>query len=155
MSALVDAGEKTTVDVSASGYDKRTSGNGCSPNGCIPENTRDGSRSSNSRWSCKGDILGEKKSKGCWIKYSFDNPQDIVDIKIAFYKGTEDTRTLKVYNNGNYLKKIKSSGKTNKFQTFSLDTDETEQLKLYLDDYQSNSDVWFSITEVRPGCAST
>ena len=134
------------MKVSASGYDTRPYYPGCSPHGCIPENTRDGSRASNSRWSCKGDILDN--DKGCWIKYSFHEPQDLENIRIAFYEGDENTRKLKVYTNGKYYGKIKSSGKTNGFQTFDLDTDETSELKLYLDNYKSNSDVWLSITEV-------
>ncbi|MEP2260962.1 MAG: hypothetical protein ABJI00_06075 [Paracoccaceae bacterium] len=146
MPALVDAGRRTTVKVSASGYDTRTSDPGCSPKGCIPKNTRDHNLSSTSRWSCKGDILDN--DKGCWIKYSFKEPQDIKEIEIAFYKGDEGTRTLKVYSNGRFHTKIKSSGKTNDFQTFDLDTDETSELKLYLNDYKSNSDVWLSLTEV-------
>ncbi|MEP0661197.1 MAG: hypothetical protein ABJC87_18315 [Roseobacter sp.] len=134
------------MKVSASGYDPRIPPSGCSPDGCIPENTRDHNLSSNSRWSCKGDILDN--DKGCWIKYSFDEPQDLEEIEIAFYKGDEDTRTLKVYLNGKYHGKIKSSGNTDDFQTFDLNTDETSELKLYLNDYKSNSDVWFSLTEV-------
>ena len=148
VAALVDARERTTVDVDASGYDPRTSGSGCSPNGCIPANTRDGSRSSNSRWSCKGDIFDSSDDdEGCWIAYYIDEPQDLVEIQVAFYKGKEDKSTLKVYNNGRYHGKIKSSGSTNGYQTFELDTNETEELKLRLDD---DGDVWISITEVRP-----
>ena len=139
--------------VDAAGYDPRDSYPGCSPDGCIPENTRDKIRSSNSRWSCKGDILDN--DKGCWITYSFDEPQDLVEIRIAFYKGKEDTRTLKVYDNGKYHSKIKSSGNTTGYQTFYLDTDETSELKLYLNDYKLDSDVWLSITEVRQGGSST
>ncbi|CAM9164599.1 unnamed protein product, partial [Laminaria digitata] len=145
--ALVDARERTTVDVDATGYDERTSYPGCSPNGCIPKNTRDRSRSSNSRWSCKGDILDSSDDdEGCCITYYFEEPQDIVEVKLAFYKGKEDTRTLKVYDNGSYHSKIKSSGSTNGYQTFELDTDETEELKFCLND---DDDVWISITEVR------
>ncbi|CAN0476352.1 unnamed protein product, partial [Scytosiphon promiscuus] len=88
--------------------------------GCIPENTRDGSRSSNSRWSCKGDILDDD-DEGCWIEYYFDEPQDIEEVRIAFHRGTENTRTLNVYDNGWYHSQIESSGETNGYQTFDLD----------------------------------
>ena len=144
--ALVDAGKKTTVKVSASGYDTRPYYPGCTPDGCIPENTRDNSLSSNSRWSCQGDILD--KNQGCWIKYTFQEPQDIKQISIAFYRGKENTHKLKVYSNGKYHSKIKANSQTNRYQTFDLETDETFELKIYLDDYNSNSDVWLSITEV-------
>ena len=69
-------------------------------------------------------------------------------MQIAFYHGKDNTRTLKVYSNGKYHSKIKSNGKTTQYQTFDLDTNETSELKLYLNDYKSNSDVWLSITEV-------
>lgn len=39
--ALVDARERTSVDVDANGYDERTASNGCSPDGCVPDYTRD------------------------------------------------------------------------------------------------------------------
>ncbi|MEP5731962.1 MAG: hypothetical protein ABJL67_21585, partial [Sulfitobacter sp.] len=122
------------MKVSASGYDRKMSYPGCSPDRCTPENTRDHNLSSNSRWSCKGDIFDN--DKGCWIKYAFKEPQDLEEIEIAFYKGDEDTRTLKVYLNRKYHGEIKSSGNTDDFQTFDLKTDETSELKLYLNDYK-------------------
>lgn len=149
VSALVDARQRTYVDVESAGHDRRTSGNGCSPYGCVPENTRDKSRANNSRWSCKGDLV-EYPGDGCWIHYYFDEPQDIVEMRIAFYKGTKETRTLNVYDNGNFHSQIESSGETEGYQTFYLDTNETADLNLYLDDYESNPDMWLSIKEVRP-----
>ena len=136
------------MSVAASGYDERTSYPGCTPDGCIPENTRDESRSSNSRWSCKGDILDDD-DEGCWIEYYFDEPQDIVEVRISFfYKGTENSRTLNVYDNGGYHSQVESSGSTHGYQTFYLNTDETAELKLELDDWSSNRGMWISITEV-------
>ena len=147
--ALVDARKRTTVEVFASGYDTRTSGNGCSPDGCMPENTRDNSRDANSRWSCQGDSLDDDDNNGCWLDYYFDEPQDIVRMRIAFHKGDENTRSLDVYEDGNYHSTITSSGSTLGYQNFLLDTDETNRIRLRLDDYSNNGDVWLSITEVR------
>ena len=136
--ALVDAGKRTRVYVDATDYDYRDADDGgCDPNGCVPENTRDGSRAANSRWSCQGD--------GCCITYSFKVPQDIIRVRIAFYKGDQRIRTLDVYENGDYHSSITSGGVTSGFQNFLLNTDETEYIKLCLDD---DGDDWLSITEV-------
>ncbi|CAN0537357.1 unnamed protein product, partial [Scytosiphon promiscuus] len=71
-----------------------------SPDGCTPENTRDTSLDANSRWSCKGDLV--EGNGGCCIDYSFEEPQDIVSLDIAFHRGTDRTRTLDVYENGDF-----------------------------------------------------
>ena len=133
----------------ASGYDTRTSGNGCSPDGCTPENTRDNNLDANSRWSCQGDSLDDDDINGCWLDYYFDEPQDIVRMRIAFHKGNENTRSLDVYEDGHYHSTITSSGSTLGYQNFLLDTDKTNRIRLRLDRYSTNTDVWLSITEVR------
>ena len=127
------------MDVDATDYDDRDAGDGgCDPDGCVPENTRDGSRAANSRWSCEGD--------DCCITYSFEEPQDIVRMRIAFHMGNVRTRTLDVYDNGNHHSEITSSGNTLGYENFYLNTDETEDIKLCLD---GDDDEWLSITEVR------
>ena len=66
-SALLDAHEKTTVEVAANGYDDKTVyGSDCTPSGCIAENTLDQDLSVNSRWSCKVNILDN--DEGCWVE---------------------------------------------------------------------------------------
>lgn len=117
---------------------------------CIPENTLDQSTNAYSRWSCKGDLVED--GGGCWIRYHFEDPTDLVEMRIAFYRGTEGIRTLNVYSNGDYHSTIQSSGNTNGYQSFDLGTDETESILLRLDDYESNPHEWLSITEV---CRST
>ena len=125
----------------ATDYDHRDADDGgCDPDGCVPENTRDRSRAANSRWSCEGD--------DCCITYSFEEPQDIVSMRIAFHLGNERTRTLDVYDNGDHHSEITSSGNTLGYETFYLNTDETEDLKLCLD---GDDDEWLSITEVGRG----
>ena len=146
----MDASERTWVDVNANGYDTRTSGSGCSPSGCVPSNTRDNDIWANSRWSCKGDILDSSdEDDGCCITYTFEEPQDIVRMRIAFHKGDENTRTLDVFDNGDQHSTITSSGSTLGYQSFNLYTDETKDIKLCLDDPRWYTDVWLSITEVR------
>ena len=134
----------------ANGYDERTSGSGCSPSGCVPYNTRDGEPWSNSRWSCKGEILDKSdRDDGCCIWYTFEEPQDIEEVSIAFDRGTERTRCLDVFSNGKKIDTINSSGKTSDFEWFNIYTDETKELRFCLCDPKSNENVWLSITEVR------
>lgn len=96
---LVDAGTKTTVSVSANGYDARpgegSDDNGCMENGCQPGLTRDGiSADVESRWSCSQAIVDGENL--CQIDFTFEDPQDIVDVEVAFWKADERDRTLEV-----------------------------------------------------------
>ena len=68
-------------------------------------------------------------------------------MNIAFYKGTERNRTLQVYDNDIFHSQITSSGSTHGYEKFALDSDETADLTLCLDDSAPNSE-WLSITEV-------
>ncbi|CAN0393847.1 unnamed protein product, partial [Scytosiphon promiscuus] len=121
-----------------------------SPDGCVPDNTRDQDLYRNSRWSCRGSILDSSvEDEGCCITYSFGEPQDIVSMQVAFHKGDERTRTLDVFDNGLHDSTITSSGSTLGYQSFDLSTDETEDIKLCLADPENNTGVWLSITEVR------
>ena len=126
----------------ANAYDERTSGAGCSPDGCVPENTRDEEVWANSRWSCKEDLEDEL----CKITYYFDEPQDIEQLRIAFHKGDENRRWLRVSLNGDTYSTIESSGNTLGYQTFYLNSDETEEL--CLEAVGLDSDEWISIPEV-------
>lgn len=143
---LVEAGERTTVAVTATAFDERTSDPGCSPDGCTAENTRDSSLDANSRWSCRGDLVGG--DGGCCVEYSFEEPQDIVRMDIAFHRGAENVRTLDVFNNGEFLSQIESSGSTLGYQEFVVNTDETAGLSLCLADPETNTRTWLSMTEV-------
>lgn len=88
-----DAAAKTTVYVSANAYDTRfADNNGCGNTGCLPEFTRDSNTKIESRWSCSKS-LGEGN---CYIEYTFDEPQDVISMNIAFYKGDERSRKIKV-----------------------------------------------------------
>ncbi|CAN0466604.1 unnamed protein product, partial [Laminaria digitata] len=117
--------------------------------GCVPDNTRDNDIWANSRWSCQGDILDSSdEDDGCCITYSFEVPQDIVTLQIAFHRGDESTRTLDVFDNGSHHRTITSSGSTLGYQDFNLYTDETKDIKICVWDPAWNTDVWLSITEV-------
>lgn len=134
------------MEVNASAYDERTSKKGCRPDGCTPEKTRDGRRGANSRWSCKGEIV--EGDGGCCIEYHFDDPQNIVFVSIAFYKGAKNSVTLDLYNNGELHSQITSSGSTNGYQDFGINTEETADIKLCLGGQENNDSQWLSITEV-------
>lgn len=97
--ALVEAGTKTTITASANAYDVRPgaaySNSGCMEDGCTPGLTRDGETDdTESRWSCIPSIVANGEL--CEIDFMFENPQDIVEVKVAFWKGDERTRTLEV-----------------------------------------------------------
>lgn len=91
----VDAGELTTVTVTANAYDQRTTEDGCGETGCTASNTRDGSKGGKSRWSCKEELFGDE-DENCEITFEFQEPQDIVNLRISFYEATKQTRKLKV-----------------------------------------------------------
>lgn len=100
----VEAGTKTTVGVTATGFDERPGSDsgdvGCGEDGCLPELAHDGVGFENgddveSRWSCAENIVLPGK-KQCEIEFTFDAPQHIADVQVAFWKGDERARTLKV-----------------------------------------------------------
>lgn len=147
--ALVDAGTKTDVSTWAWAYDERTSDDGgCDPDGCTPELTRDSDAGASSRWSCNYAI----KSKPCRLFYSFDTPQNIVTLDLAFYKGDERTRSfgVKTYNAhrdyGSEYLTFTSSGSTLGFESFELNSNQTSYM--YLAPRGENYQDWMSITEV-------
>lgn len=95
----VEAGTKTAVGVSANAYDTRpgegSGGAGCQEDGCTPALSRDGiSTGTESRWAC----AQKRVSDGgvCEISFTFDDPQGIMDVQVAFYKGEERSRTVQV-----------------------------------------------------------
>ena len=98
----VEVGDTTEISVSATIYDARpgrSAGmNGCGVeggNGCEGALTRDGITDDiESRWSCATRIVDDLGP--CQIEYTFTEPQDIVDIQVAFWKGDERIRTLEV-----------------------------------------------------------
>lgn len=79
--------------------------------------------------------------------YTFEEPQDIVRVLIAFYKGDERTRGLKVKINGSSQDvTLESSGETEELQPFEFNTDETETF--VLEARGLSGDEWIAITEV-------
>lgn len=103
----VEVGTKIEVGVSATAYDARpgvsNGESGCGDvggDGCAPANSRDGiSSDMESRWSCASYLVDGEGP--CQIEYTFGEPQDIVDIQVAFWKENERTRTLEVSDSEN------------------------------------------------------
>lgn len=67
---------------------------GCGEDGCQPELTRDGSVDLESRWACAQNL--DPDGGLCEIAFMFEEPQDIMEIQVAFFKGDERSRTLQV-----------------------------------------------------------
>lgn len=99
VNGYVEAGTKTTVGVSANGYHtrlgKNSGGSGCLADGCAPALTRDGiSADVESRWSCAQEAAPGRGL--CEIQFTFESPQDLMAVQVAFWKGDERLRTLEV-----------------------------------------------------------
>ncbi len=98
----VEVGTKTGVSVAATAHDERPGRSndevGCGETGeggCEPYLAHDGdSGEIESRWSCATKIVED--GAPCEIEFLFDEPQDIVDIRVAFWKGDQRSRTLEV-----------------------------------------------------------
>lgn len=138
---LVEASEKTLVDVTANAFDPDTIEFGCRKRGCEAANTHDGDLFT--RWSCKSDLLD---GTNCEITYTFETPQNIVRMLIAFFKGDERTRELNVKVNGLFYSVIESSGETDRFETFELSAHGAKTLTL--ESLGLRREKWISISEV-------
>ena len=98
-SGYVEAGTKTTVTTSANAYDTRPGEDsddvGCGEDGCAPALARDGiSVDIESRWSCAQKIVPDGAL--CKIEFTFESPQDIVEVEVAFAYGELRSRSLEV-----------------------------------------------------------
>ncbi|CAN0169681.1 unnamed protein product, partial [Laminaria digitata] len=110
--------------------------------GCEPALTRDGvTDDDESRWSCRKDIVPDGGQ--CEIEFRFDTPQDLLDVQVAFYKGDERSRTLKI--NGDQIGEFDSSpGST--FNILGIEEEEVESVTL--ESIGIGEDEWISLLEV-------
>eukprot|EP00904_Undaria_pinnatifida_P003217 jgi/Undpi1/12897/HiC_scaffold_7.g02563.m1 len=146
--ALVEAGTKTTITASANAYDVRPgaaySNSGCMEDGCTPGLTRDGETDdTESRWSCIPSIVANGEL--CEIDFMFENPQDIVEVKVAFWKGDERTRTLEATINGEVLG-LFDSYPGSVFNTFGIEG--SDVYNLGLKSVGDTAEEWISLLEV-------
>ena len=107
----------TGVSTSANGWDTRVEGAGCPLRGCLPSNVLDDSIADVSRWSCKAEVSGVD---ACELALEFNQPQDIVKIYMAFYKGDERTRSVDVFVDGVLKNTILTSGTTRGYEAYEL-----------------------------------
>ncbi|CAN0520792.1 unnamed protein product, partial [Ectocarpus sp. 8 AP-2014] len=151
---VVDAVEvdtKTEVGVSATAHDVQhgSSGDnvGCGEIaglGCAATNTRDGILSDiESRWSCATRLVPDEGP--CQIEFSFAEPQNVVDIQVAFWKDNERIRTLDVHVNGE-LTHTHESHADSTFNTLGATV--TEASTVMLESVALLSDEWISLVEV-------
>ncbi|CAM9888203.1 unnamed protein product, partial [Ectocarpus fasciculatus] len=147
----VEVGTKTEVGVSATAHDVRpgsSSGDvGCGEVGglgCTAANTRDGVFSEiESRWSCATSLVPDEGP--CQIEFSFAEPQNIVDVQVAFWKGNERVRTLEVHVDGE-LTHTHESFADSTFNTLGVIASEASTVMLESVDLLS--DEWISLIEV-------
>ncbi|CAN0231585.1 unnamed protein product [Scytosiphon promiscuus] len=146
---FIEAGSKTTVGVTASAYDDRpgeSAGDvGCGVSGCLPDLAHDGlgEEDTESRWSCAKEIVPDGGQ--CEITFTFDSPQDITDVQVAFWKGEERTRTLKVKINGDTFGEYESyPGST--FNSFGIQEDDVHTVTM--ESIGIDKDDWISLLEV-------
>ena len=135
--------EVTGVMASANGWDTRISGVGCSPDGCIPENTLDDSIEPNSRWSCNAELAGVDF---CELTLEFDTPHDLVQMDMALYKGDTRTRSVNVWVDGVLQQTIESSGTTTDFERYQLIA--SDAMTVTLQAVSTTDNGWLSVTEV-------
>ena len=112
----------------------------------MPGNVLDDYITDVSRWSCKADV---SEVDACELKLEFDEPQDIVQMKMALYKGDERTRSVNVWIDGVYTHTITSSGTTIDFETYDLIAPGAMTVVLQASGVEGNG--WLSITEVSEG----
>ena len=79
--------------------------------------------------------------------FDFDEPQDIVHLGVAFYKGDERVRKLEVTASGGFYQEFESSGTNDGYERIAVNTDETAWMTL--ESVDLDGDEWISIKEVR------
>ncbi|CAM9160508.1 unnamed protein product [Ectocarpus sp. 4 AP-2014] len=172
LAAVVEASTLATVTVAAPLYDTTVtaSDGGCSPTGCIGDNTRDGDATSlESRWSCK-PALGDAGSV-CRITYGLGIQYQLTGLNIAMYRGDERTRTLEINIDNLPYTVWTSSGTTTDFETIEVDTmgrwieivgvlEDSEwlsimEVEILVDDGVTDTDDVVGTTEVEAGSLGT
>ena len=139
----------TGVSASANGWDTRVDGTGCPPSGCVPDNVLDNSIEDVSRWSCNAEV---SDVSACELTLELDEPQDVVQIYMAYYKGDERTRSVNVWVDGVFQDTIASSGTTQGYEAYELIA--PGATTVVLQEAALGDNEWLSITGVRTTGAS-
>ncbi|CAM9469044.1 unnamed protein product [Ectocarpus sp. 8 AP-2014] len=152
-SIAVEASEVTTVTVTTNAFDARTDDDGCAPDGCTGENTRDGDLTDNSRWSCSAGLVeaaGGAAGEECQAMFELGEAQLVTSVSVAFFKGDTRTRTLNINVNGELFEVVTSGGTTSGLETFELDggAGAPGVLSLGMESSGLTADEFLSIIEV-------
>lgn len=135
--------EVSGVTVSANAWDARNTASGCPPDGCVAENVLDENIEPESRWSCKASI---SQIEACELTFVFDEPQDIVEIRIAMFKGNERSRTVNIWADGVLSTTVTTSATTLELEAYELAA--MQATTIVLQEAGGDSNDWFSVTEV-------
>lgn len=156
-STAVEVGEVTTVTVTVNAFDSRTDDDGCVPDGCTGDNTRDGDLTDNSRWSCSAGLVeaaGGAAGEECQVMFELGEAQLVTSVSVAFLKGDTRTRTLNINVNGELFEVVTSGGTTSGLETFQLDggAGAPGALSLGMESSGLTADEFLSIIEVLLSC---
>lgn len=94
-------------------------------------------------WSCSPAL---SDGETCRVTFTFEDPQDIVEMRIAFAGDNKDGHRLKVKLNGDTETTIETRGETESPETFVLLTEETRTLAL--EGLDLDNDHRISVNEV-------
>lgn len=137
-----EAGSQTKVTTTSSAHDK----NGCLAPGCVAELTRDGNFGDNSRWACRYNI----DENNCKLRYKFEDPQELISVDLAFYKGDERKRAFRIltFDSDNERKtyQFTSGGETALLESFEIGRKNVAKVVIQLD--KPDKKKWISIIEV-------
>lgn len=134
----------TGVTASANGWDPRPNGFGCAPDGCVPANVLNASIDDDSRWSC---LPSRSLIDVCELTFTFDEPQDIFEMRLAMWKGNRRSRTLNVWVDGVLSATVETSAITLEYEAYELSA--TQASVIVLQGAGPEEDVWISITGVQ------
>ena len=147
MSFSAALAEVTGVTVSANGWDTRTTGWGCAPNGCVPANVLNASIESESRWSCRPSF---SMIEVCELTFVLDEPQDIFEMRMAVWRGDRRNRTVNVWVDGALATTVKTSAATLEYEAYEVSA--TQATTIVLQEAGNEEDVWLSIMGVSDYC---
>ncbi|CAN0398701.1 unnamed protein product, partial [Scytosiphon promiscuus] len=111
--------------------------------GCVPDNVLDGSLDPDSRWACRPSF---SLVDVCELTFTFDQPQDIFEVRMAMFKGNERNRTVNVLADGVLVATVVTSANTFEMEAYAVSA--TQASTIVLQEAGAEENVWLSMTEV-------
>lgn len=96
-----------------------------------------------SRWSCKAEAWVDET---CELALVFDEPQEIMEMRMSLCKGDQRTRSVNVWVDGDLASTITSSVVTTAYETYELNESHVTTITLQAVDTRDNG--WLSVTGV-------